>query len=252
MEDKNMITKEELQNYAKNLGLNLGQAEKDYFQNVILFILYQECGNILVFKGGTALKKCYGLGRFSEDLDFTCLDEINIKNLESGMKRFNIDFEIEIKKYDDGLKTTIRIKGPLYIGVRPSLCKFVIDFSFRENILMKPQIKSIGRFLEEIPKFDVFVMQETEILAEKIRAIMSRTKARDVYDLWFLLEKGVNFDEKLVKEKLKYYKQEWNSKEFIRKLDLKKTIWEIELKPLVQNLPDFSKVKNSIVRRISK
>lgn len=48
----------------------MGQAEKDYFQEIILFILYREFGRELVFKGGTALTKCYGFDRFSEDLDF--------------------------------------------------------------------------------------------------------------------------------------------------------------------------------------
>ena len=39
-----MIGKEELREYARLRGLNLGQAEKDYFQNIILFILYQLYG----------------------------------------------------------------------------------------------------------------------------------------------------------------------------------------------------------------
>lgn len=245
-----MITKEELQEYARLSGLNLGQAEKDYFQSILLFILYQEYGKDIVFKGGTALKKCYGLNRSSEDLDFTCLNKIDVKKLEAGVKRFNLEFEIETKEYKDGLKIILRIKGPLYIGINQSLCKFIIDFSFRENIILKPQIKTIGRFLEEIPAFDVFVMQEREILAEKVRAVLTRTKARDIYDLWFLLEKGIKFDENLVKEKLEYYKHEWNPKEFAKKLDMKKAIWETELKPLVSSLPDFMKVRKSVLERI--
>jgi len=248
-----MITKKELEEYSKMRGIrNLGHAEKDYFQNIILFILYQNYGNNLVFKGGTALNKCFGLDRFSEDLDFTCHDKIDIKKLEDGLKRFKIDFDIETKEFENGLKVVIRVKGPLYIGIRSSMCKFIVDLSFRENIILKPDIKTIGRFLEEIPSFDVLVMQEKEILAEKIRAIMSRVKARDAYDLWFLLEKGVEFDERLVKEKLKYYKQEWSIREFIKKLNLKKAIWETELRPLVILVPDFKKVKNSILRSISK
>ncbi len=247
-----MITKKELQEYAKLLGLNLGQAEKDYFQSIILFILYQEYGSELIFKGGTALKKCYGLNRFSEDLDFICSNKIDIKKLESGLKRFNIEFEMGEKEYKDELKIILRVKGPLYIGIRQSLCKFVIDFSFRENVIMKPQIKSIGRFLEEIPAFDVFVMQEKEILAEKIRAIMTRTKAKDVYDLWFLLENDIKSDKKLIKEKLKYYKLKWNFKEFVKRINLKKEIWKTELKPLIVAVPNFKKVKEFIIEKISK
>lgn len=242
-----MITKDELKEYAKVTNLNIGQAEKDYFQTILLFILYQEYGNELVFKGGTALKKCYGLDRFSEDLDFTCLKEIDIKKIEGGLKRFNLKFELETKRYKDGLKIIFRINGPLYVGIRNSLCKLVIDLSFRENVLLKPLTKTIGRFLEEIPQFDVFVMQEKEILSEKIRAIMARNKARDVYDLWFLLNKNISFDKEFVEKKLDYYNDKWDKKDFINKLISKETIWETELKPLLKEVPTFNKVKEKIL-----
>ncbi len=248
-----MISKEELRKYSKNVGLeNLGQAEKDYFQVIILFILHQSYGKTLVFKGGTALKKCYGLDRFSEDLDFTCEGEVDLKKLEDGLKRFNINYEIESKKYENGLKVILRLEGPLYTGIRFSLCKFIIDFSFRENVILKPEVKTIGRFLEEIPQFDVVVMNEKEIVAEKVRAIMSRTKARDVYDLWFLLNRGAEFDAALIKEKLKYYNETWSLENFNRHLNLKKTIWKSELENLVDNVPDFDEVKKFIVEKIEK
>lgn len=247
-----MITKKELEGYSRMRGLrNLGHAEKDYFQTIILFVLYQNYGKGLVFKGGTALNKCFGLDRFSEDLDFTCQDRIDIKKLEDGLKRFKIDFETETKEYEDKLKLTIRLKGPLYIGIRSSMCKFIVDLSFRESIILKPEVKTIGRFLEEIPSFGVLVMQEKEILAEKIRAILTRTKARDIYDLWFLLNKGVMFDLNLVREKLRYYKQEWNFKEFSSKIEIKETIWKTELKPTLSTIPDFREVNRYILEKVS-
>lgn len=246
-----MITKEELQEYARLVGLNIGQAEKDYFQNVLLFIIYQNYGKNIVFKGGTALKKCYGLERFSEDLDFTCLNGLDLKTLESGMKRFDLEFETETKKYENGLKITFRIRGPLYIGIRQSLCRFIADLSFRENVILKPQIKTIGRFLEEIPSFDVFVMQEKEILAEKVRATMTRAKARDVYDLWFLLEKGTELDPKLISKKLEYYNQRWDPKKLEKGLKMKKTLWMTELHPLVKTVPDYRMVKKVILEKVS-
>lgn len=61
------------------------------------------------------------------------------------------------------------------------MCKIELDLSFRENVILEPRIETIGRFLKEIPAFDVVVMREEEILAEKVRAIMTRTRARDVY-----------------------------------------------------------------------
>ena len=34
----------------------------------------------MVLKGGTALKLCYGLDRFSEDLDFDCAKSLNLES----------------------------------------------------------------------------------------------------------------------------------------------------------------------------
>ena len=252
VEGDGMITKEELRGYAKLTGLNLGQAEKDYFQNIILFVLYRAYGTELVFKGGTALKKCYGIDRFSEDLDFTCERRIDEKRLYEGLSRFKLDFEGEVNRYKDGLKIVLRIKGPLYIGERKSLCRFVIDLSFRENVIVRPSVKTIGRFMEETPQFDVFVMDEREILAEKVRAVMTRSKARDVYDLRFLLEKGVEFDEGLVRRKLEYYGEAWSPKEFAESLRLKEEVWETELGPLVGRVPDFKETRRILLKGLGR
>jgi len=247
-----MITKDELGEYAKIRNLNLGQAEKDYFQAILLFILYQDYGKELVFKGGTALNKCFGLDRFSEDLDFTCSGRINHKKIEDGLKRFKIEYECSFREYKDGLKVVLQIKGPLFIGIRNSLCRLSIDVSLREAVMLKPEIKTIGRFLEEIPSFEIMVMQEKEILAEKIMAIVTRSKARDVYDAHFLLKRGAEFDVSLANEKLKYYNKKWSADEFKVKVHAKKGIWESELRPLVGNIPGFNEVSEYVIQKVCK
>jgi hypothetical protein len=223
----------------------------DYFQNIILFILCQEYGKGIVFKGGTALKKCYGLSRFSEDLDFTCTERVDSKKLENGLRRFNIEFEMERNEFENGLKVTLKIKGPLYIGERKSLCNFIVDFSFRENVVLQPIIKTLGRFMEETPAFDVLVMDEKEILAEKARAIMTRAKARDVYDIWFLLGSGVPFDADLIKKKLEYYGESWSQARFRKGLNMKESIWKTELEPLIGGaipaIPSFREARKLIL-----
>ena len=247
-----MITRKELENYAQLRNINnIGNAEKDYFQTILLFIVSQNYGKNLIFKGGTALQKCFGLDRFSEDLDFTCENQPNIIKLQEGLKRFKIEFETEKKEYGDAVSVIIRLKGPLYIGIKNSMCKIILDLSFREIVLLMPQLKTIGRFLEEIPSFDILVMSEKEILAEKIRTIMTRNKARDVYDLWFLIRKGISFDKELVEKKLNYYHKKWNNEEFLKKINEKNNIWNTELKLLVSTIPDFKKVKEEIKASIN-
>ncbi|MCD6247046.1 MAG: nucleotidyl transferase AbiEii/AbiGii toxin family protein [Candidatus Diapherotrites archaeon] len=245
-----MISRAELSEYAKLRGLTLAQAEKDYFQNLILFAIYRTHGNALVFKGGTALAKCYGSRRFSEDLDFTAISEFKVERIKKMLQRFALGFETKEKGFEKSIKIGFRIKGPLYTGSLMSLCRVIIDVSLREEVLLRPMVKTLGRFMEEIPEFDVYVMDEREILAEKIRAVMGRNKARDAYDVWFLLKEGIKIDEKLVEKKLAYYGLKWDKKEFREMLESKKKIWKSEMQPLVRELPEFKEILGLILKKV--
>jgi hypothetical protein len=245
-----MISRDELKEYGRLFDLNLGQAEKFYFQDIILFILNQEYGKNMIFKGGTALRKCYGLDRFSEDLDFTCLIRIDIKELEIGLKRFAMDYEKEVSERENDVRMIIRIKGPLYTGIPQSYCRIQIDLSYRENITIEPNIKRIGMYIAEIPTFEISVMNEIEILAEKIRAIWTRSDAKDIYDLMFLLRKGIRFEKGLVNRKLDLYDSSWDPKIFEERLKMDQNDWKKELGPLVRNVPGYEETRRFIIEKI--
>ena len=66
-----VITLNELYNASKMTGFTIYQQEKDYFQYMILAAIYSKPDKNIIFRGGTALQKAYGLNRFSEDLDFS-------------------------------------------------------------------------------------------------------------------------------------------------------------------------------------
>jgi len=127
------------------------------------------------------------------------------------------------------------------------MCSIILDISLREKTVLSPKIKTIGRFLNEIPSFDILIMDEEEVLAEKVRAVFSRDKARDVYDLNFLLEKNIRINKELINNKLKYYNLEFNIKSFEKKINQKKEIWNTELKSLIDKMPDFNEVKKKII-----
>lgn len=245
-----MITKQELISYAKTRNLNLGQAELDYIQAIILFLLAKQ-GKKLIFKGGTALYKAYNLDRFSEDLDFTVMEKLNldeiINELMKSLERFGIYGKIKEKKlFHSSFKFILAIEGPLYTNTPVSVCKINLDFSLREKIMLEPDLIQINHSLNEIPLFSIFVMKLEEVLAEKIRAIMVRDKARDVYDLSYLLKRKIKFDKDLVNNKLKYYDLHWQKKEFFVKINKTESTWERELKLLVPVVQDFKKVVSEI------
>lgn len=71
-----MIRSGEIQQKAREVGVRDQQIEKDYVLSWILLGVahHEQLREVMVFKGGTALKKIYFEDyRFSEDLDFTLL-----------------------------------------------------------------------------------------------------------------------------------------------------------------------------------
>jgi predicted nucleotidyltransferase component of viral defense system len=119
---------------------------------------------------------------------------------------------------------------------------------------LDPRRESIIPVYREIPSFDIFIMPEEEILAEKIRAILTRQKPRDIYDARFLLiEKNIPLDMQLVNKKLSIYNLKFDLKEFENKIEKMKGLWQIDLRNLVLGeLPDFEKTKKELLDRISK
>ena len=99
----------------------------------------------------------------------------------------------------------------------------------------------------EIPVFHILVMQEKEILAEKIRAIMTRNKARDVYDAFELIVKKVEIDKRLINKKMSYYGKTFAKNALSKSIEEKEKLWNTELKPLLSNVPDFSQVKKTFL-----
>ena len=68
-----------LEKSAKATGLRLDVLQQDYLLSWVLVAIYQHphLSTSLIFKGGTALKKCYfGNYRFSEDLDFSAKEDL--------------------------------------------------------------------------------------------------------------------------------------------------------------------------------
>jgi len=255
-----MITLDELKKIARMKGIsNLGYAEKDYLLDVALFSLSKNTKNELVFKGGTCLYKFYKINRFSEDIDFSAVKEINIEEL---MKKIIHDLglfgiEAEVKEKKERYSTillTLLAKGPLYNGNKNSLCSIRIDINLKSEVVLEPTLATHNSIYPDIPPYSLLIMQEKEILAEKMRAIINRDHARDVYDLWFLLERGILFDKSLIEKKLDYYNKNWNHKEFILRMRNKKDQWDYEIKQLMLIMgtaPAFKDVEKAILQKLN-
>ncbi len=140
----------------------------------------------LIFAGGTALRLCYGLNRFSVDLDFwiatksepkvlflklkNCLREV-YEIRDAANKFHTILFEIRAKGYPRSLKIEIRKKPRKIRG------ETAIAYSRHSNVQV---------FLK--------VISLEEAMISKIEAFLNRYEIRDLFDIEFLLKKGVSIN----------------------------------------------------------
>ena len=92
-----------LEQQVKLTGLHLDTIQQDYVLTWLLDGIAKDkvLGQHLVFKGGTALKKCYfGRYRFSEDLDFTAMESApKDQALEEAIKSICSEIQTKMNEY---------------------------------------------------------------------------------------------------------------------------------------------------------
>lgn len=86
-----MIDRQEVMDFAREMGIDPNVVEKDYVLGWLLAGIssHPMFSSHWVFKGGTCLKKCFfETYRFSEDLDFTVInsDHLDQDSLITGFK----------------------------------------------------------------------------------------------------------------------------------------------------------------------
>lgn len=264
-----MIKPGEIQNKARAVSVRDQQIEKDYILSWILQGISQneKLAKILVFKGGTVLKKAYFEDyRFSEDLDFTLLnDELSNEKIilwfeevfEYVREEANIPLEIidDNEHEDGGLNFYISYIGPL--GGRGNHKKVKVDISKNEQLEFQPVIRSMITMYSDLVNHQLLCYSLGEVLVEKMRSVMQRLQARDFYDIWYLLvihDMDINFytHEFIAKCKSKGL----DANQFTEKLENRKTSykgrWQSSLGDQIQDLPDFDKVEREVQRQIRK
>jgi predicted nucleotidyltransferase component of viral defense system len=245
-----LITKTQLTELAKKTDLNLYQQEKDYLLKLFLHNYYRRFEDA-VFKGGSCIRYLHGLNRFSEDLDF------NVKNtprkfgrqVEKTLKDIQLlgieNHFMKKEEFPEAYTCEIAFKGPLHTGSKPTRNKFRIDAGKRTGTIREPIWQLIpSEYPETPPNFMVLALDEEEMLAEKILALADRGKGRDLYDVWFLVKKGVKANPKILA-----------SKTGGRKVDLTlehptEIEYERDMKRLTNRLIPYRQVKKEVEEAI--
>ncbi len=160
----------------------------------------------LVFKGGTALRRCwFGDYRFSEDLDFTLAVETDFETLRKELDPVFAEARsatgavfrfarADRKAHANSHTFYLGYEGPLPAPAGGREVK--VDVTIRERIVTpvpeRPVLRGYPEFSDLPEKAKVRVYSLEEIACEKAVALLDRARnePRDLYDAWYLIEKG--------------------------------------------------------------
>lgn len=215
----------------------------------------------LVLQGGTSLRLCRGLNRFSEDLRFAGDPDFTLAKLE----QIKACIEKSLRERY-GLHTYIKQLSELYSEPDDEIIKIskwqisIASSPGNQNILrqeIKIEIANVPAHTEEVlpirDNYPVFgggrmpvlvrVATINEILADKVVAFPMSTQKiryRDIWDIAWLQHKGARLDPEMVKVKLRDYKIE--------------DIYEPLLEKVIDNIPaiveskEFSDQMNKLIK----
>jgi predicted nucleotidyltransferase component of viral defense system len=206
-----------LEQARQRTGTGWEVLERDYVLSWILAGIshHGQLRETLVFKGGTALKKCYfGDYRFSEDLDFSALAGVPVGgDMEAAIESVCQTAAGLLDEYAPVRMVWERYTerdphpaGQEAFAIRAQLpwqripqTRVLVEVAIDEPILRAPSRRNVIHDYGEPLEAGVQVYALEEIMAEKLRAILqqrrmlaergwSRSRARDYYDLWRILK----------------------------------------------------------------
>ncbi|OGY16609.1 MAG: hypothetical protein A2784_03720 [Candidatus Chisholmbacteria bacterium RIFCSPHIGHO2_01_FULL_48_12] len=187
-----------------NNSLFIRSALKEALQDYVLNFVYNDPNyKMMIFTGGTCLRKIYGLPRLSEDLDFDFVETFTIEDFAA---KANAYFTRELQYKDIVVKIsgggqTVFLKFPVDSQILFVRC----DFSKETIGVFTTEVNSIST-----TEFTFFALSYDlpTLFANKIMAFLQRDfftgkeqaipfKGRDVFDLAWFLEKSKKTDWKL-------------------------------------------------------
>ncbi|MCX6767197.1 MAG: nucleotidyl transferase AbiEii/AbiGii toxin family protein [Candidatus Micrarchaeota archaeon] len=247
---------EVIRRVARKQKLGLGNAEKDYVLSAALSVI-AGLPLALVFKGGTCIKKAYYPEfRFSSDLDFTSNDK---ESIQREIKRAFENKAIHGMEFSKVKAVEREKKGNAALVLQyvsqVSESGFVdsirTEFSAETPVLLEIRKREVLNPPEyELPETRISCMALEEILAEKIHAVYHRRKPRDLYDLAYLFDKGVQVDRELVAAKLKPLNVELEAGSFKERTRMLGERWKEDLGKLFTEVPDFEAVQAKMLKNL--
>ena len=226
LHENTKIFKQSIEFTAQQMGIRSVYVEKDYWVTYVLEKIFSNTiGEETIFKGGTALSKCYQLiNRFSEDIDLVVLrregetdnklkkklktiseivcqefPEIEIPDLthKRGMIRKSVhSYSKQFNENFGQVRDVIVIEATWFGHYEPFTTKTVN--SYISDMMLNNGQEELAKEYGLLP-FELRVLEPTRTICEKIMSLVRlshtknpiedlKNKVRHIYDLHYLLQ----------------------------------------------------------------
>ena len=202
-----MISTREVQETARNLGVTTATIERDYVLGWLLWGIYTNplLAQNLILKGGNCLRKVYfPQTRFSDDLDFSTTNGLDVGALfheqlnqvcSAVGDRSGIAFDLQRTRVQEkstpdadcrALEARVYFQGHgSGVRRRSVTMRIKFDISEYETIALPLQAHPLLHPYSDAGACQARVRTYSleEVLAEKLRSWIQRTRPRDLYDI---------------------------------------------------------------------
>jgi len=196
-----MLSEKSVREFAVKYQTSEANVAREYFQHLFLSGLYSlREAEGLTFKGGTALRIIYGSPRFSEDLDFSGrIRPFTVKNVIA---------EAVEKVRQENIRLELAESGETSGGYLAILRTELLDFNLyvKLNISLKRRKNGIREEAHLIasdlfPAYNLTALGAKFLVREKLQALISRKKPRDLFDLYFIIRNRLETGEAVARKK---------------------------------------------------
>lgn len=184
------MNKQLVESLQKSLGISQEQIVREEYEMIILKQLFEsELGKSFVFKGGTALRLAYGSQRFSEDLDFSVVEDFDKNKLDSLLKR--VADQYETLELIETIQKKYTYFGLFRVNEAFTAQAFSIKFeaSIRPVNWKKDRDYKLLTLNSKVTNLTVLAQVASLEYMEKEKRTIKPLRIRDIYDLWFIAQK---------------------------------------------------------------
>ena len=182
---------------------------EDWEMKILEKLAESNIGQILVLKGGTALRLAYNSPRFSEDLNFDISAKFDFFDFEKVIKGIAAGYSLKLK---DLAKKYYAYLARINIKDENLSRDFSIKIEVSTRSIRPPAYSEPKLIVSPVNSIQVLIKTARleEIKKEKIKALKSRKQPRDLFDLWYIAQLNRDpwsppqngYDQKVIKREL--------------------------------------------------